>query len=119
MKTIPWIFTTISLCVFNLSLWAQSTVTGPVVGHIGVAAAVDWCGWNAATPIPFNLEHRGTQNINFLTGGVQRMTIRGTAAGATTGFVGIGTGFANAQSLLHLHQPLGNNVFLLALGLFC
>ncbi len=90
---------------------AQSTTAGAgPIGHTGAVAATDWCGWNAASPISFNLEHRGTQNINFLTGGVQRMTILGAAA-ANPGFVGIGNGFANPVSLLHLHRPAGN-VFL-------
>jgi hypothetical protein len=63
-----------------------------VVGHLGVPGF--YCGWNAATGIPLNIQHRGTQDINFHTGGAgpafQRMTILGTASGPTAGFVGIG-----------------------------
>lgn len=53
---------------------SQSTTFGlGAFGHTGAAVATDWCGWQNNV-IPFNLEHRGTLDINFLTGGAQRMT---------------------------------------------
>jgi hypothetical protein len=72
------------------------------IGHIGLNTAVSWCGYTNNL-LPFHLEHRGTQSINFLTGGIQRMTINGTASGATQGFVGIGPGFLSPQNLLHVN----------------
>jgi hypothetical protein len=94
----------------HLIINAQSTQTGPgVAGHSAGAGGVPirYCGWDASATsnaIPFSLEHRGTNNINFLTGNVQRMTILGTASGATTGFVGIRTN--NPQSQLHIGDNL-------------
>ena|SRR5437868_4843575 len=101
--------------LINGEFFSQATFAGPfAVGHTGAVAATDWCGWSNLTPIPFNLEHRGTQNINFLTGGTHRMTIRGTATGTTQGFVGIGGTFSvvgtDPQSILHIHD--GNNSYL-------
>jgi hypothetical protein len=75
--------------------YAQSTFTGlGAAGHTGAVAAADWCGWNGATPIPFNLQHRGTADINFFTGGnaaiFQRATIKGTSY-VFPGFFGVNT----------------------------
>lgn len=54
------------------------------LGHFAPGfPAFNWCGWDAATPIPFNIEHRGTQDINFKNGafpGINRMVIKGTGA---------------------------------------
>lgn len=100
----------------QLIINAQSTQTGPGgAGHSpgGGGTVVRYCGWDAslaANAIPFNLEHRGTNNINFLTGNVQRMTILGTAS-ANPGFVGIGT----ATPAFHL--SLDNDGGILAQGI--
>ena len=69
---------------------AQSTTSGlGAVGHNVLGfPAINWSGWDAATPIPFNIEHRGTRYINFITGGTQRMVMKGTLVPATAGFVG-------------------------------
>ncbi len=81
---------------FYLQTFSQSTISGGG-GHAAGAgpAALFWCGWNAATTIPLNIQHRGTDNINFFTGGnapaFQRMTILGTAA-ANPGFIGMANG---------------------------
>lgn len=71
------------------------------VGHIGIAPLFSWCGYTN-NALDFHLEHRGTQDINFLTGGTQRMTILGTSAGPTAGNVGIGN-FTTPNSLLHVN----------------
>ncbi|HWY13354.1 MAG TPA: hypothetical protein VN026_18640, partial [Bacteroidia bacterium] len=73
-------------------LFQQSSINGLVAGHAAAAGPVSsfWCGWDNLTTVPFNIEHRGTQDINFLTGGTQRMTIKGTGS-ANPGFVGMGT----------------------------
>ena len=89
--------------------FSQSTINGPgPAGHNALPfPALYYCGWDALTTIPFNLEHRGNQDINFLLNNVQRMTIKGSAA-TNPGFVGIGTIFANPltppRSLLHIHD---------------
>ena len=75
--------------------YSQSTTVGPgPLGHTAGPVLVNYCGWGnfpGNNAFPFDIEHRGTNNINFLTGGTQRMTILGTAAGTTQGYVGIGT----------------------------
>lgn len=55
-----------------------------------------------AAPFLFYAGGNSTANLS--------MMIQGTA-GSTQGFIGMGSGFTNPQSLLHLHQPTGN-VFL-------
>lgn len=78
----------------SFGIFAQSTQTGPgVAGHSagGGGVPIRYLGWDASGPsnaIPLSIEHRGTNNINFFTGPTQRMTILGTASGATAGFVG-------------------------------
>jgi hypothetical protein len=104
MKTTKTILSILLAAALFQEAQAQSTS----LGHFGLFQATDWCGWNAATGIPFNLEHRGTQRINLLTGGVQRMTINGTASGATAGFVGIGQSFTTPTSLLHVNGTTNN-----------
>jgi hypothetical protein len=89
-KSLPILF----LLIIFQQAYSQSTINGfGPGGHSPLALpALYYCGWDASGPanaIPFNIEHRGTNNINFLTGGTQRMTILGTAS-ATPGFVGIG-----------------------------
>jgi len=81
----------------QLTIHAQSTQFGiGGAGHMPGPGGVPvrYLGWDASAPsnaIPLSIEHRGTNNINFLTGNTQRMTIRGTASGATAGFVGTNT----------------------------
>jgi hypothetical protein len=87
--------------IFIKKVNAQSTTLGHFVPGF---PAINWAGWDAVTPIPFNLEHRGTQDINFLTGGTQRMTVKGTGF-ANPGFVGIGV--TAPTEILHIHD--GNN----------
>lgn len=92
-------------CVF----FGQSTTFGiGPFGHTGLSTVTDWCGWQN-NAIPFNLEHRGNQDINFLTGGVQRMKINGTGS-PNPGFVSIGPGIANNrldvfQGDIDVNQP--------------
>ncbi len=71
-----------------LEIFAQSTQfgVGPF-GHtpLGGGVPIRYCGWDAsaaANAIPFSLEHRGTNNINFRYGTPQvtAMTVFGTAA---------------------------------------
>ena len=79
--------------------YSQATQAGlGIFGHTAGAGGVpvryvDWDATAASNAIPLSVEHRGTNNINFFTGATQRMTILGTVAGATQGFVGIGTNF--------------------------
>lgn len=74
--------------------FSQSTQTGPGgAGHSPGFGGVPvrYVGWDASlasNAIPLSIEHRGTNNINFLTGGINRMVIRGTTVPATAGFVG-------------------------------
>ncbi|HAD33633.1 MAG TPA: hypothetical protein DCF44_03920 [Chitinophagaceae bacterium] len=74
------------------------------LGHLGTVPAFDWCGWNALSPIPFTLEHRGNHHIRFRIGpfapNTSRMVIRGTNAGPFQGFVGIGQNFLTPNNLL-------------------
>jgi hypothetical protein len=111
MKTLVSLFLSTLLTVFLFqNVHSQSTTAGPgALGHTGAAVGTDWCGWNAGVPIPFNLEHRGTLDMNFLTGGIQRMTVKGTAAGATIGFVGIG--LTAPVSLLHVNSTATGELF--------
>ena len=86
---------------------AQSTQAGlGALGHSPLFGGVPlrYVGWDASVAsnaIPLSIEHRGTNNINFLTGGLNRMTILGTASGATAGFVGIGTPTPNKVLQIH------------------
>lgn len=92
MKTkIKFLFCVISITFFSSKAFSQASFANPATGHAGAGNPTWWCGWDAATPFSFNLEHRGTADINFLTGGTQRMTIRGTGAGTGAGNVGIGS----------------------------
>lgn len=77
--------------------YSQSTQAGVgPPGHSPGAGGVptQYLGWDAgpaSNTIPLSIEHRGTNNIDFFTGGVQRMTILGTSAlNANAGNVGIG-----------------------------
>ncbi|MCY7410221.1 MAG: hypothetical protein LH473_08100, partial [Chitinophagales bacterium] len=70
------------------------------VGNNSATSANDYVGWDANETDPLVIATKAAYNIYFQTAATQRMTILGTA-GATQGFVGIGT---NApQSPLHLH----------------
>jgi hypothetical protein len=61
------------------------------IGHFVVGfPAVNWSGWDAATPIPFNLEHRGNQRINMLTNTSTRLFINNGANGQQNGRIAIG-----------------------------
>lgn len=85
-------------------------------GHLGGNVTTDWCGWNAASPIPFSLEHRGNQQMQFSTNGFRRLIIDGGPgngnAGMNGGRIGIGNNLpANfiPQSRIHIHQIGLNN----------
>lgn len=85
-------------------------------GHLGSVTATDWCGWNAASTIPFSIEHRGNQRINFSTNGFNRMFIDNGAVGITAGRIAMGNNLpANfaPQARLHLHHTGGGNTNLL------
>jgi hypothetical protein len=60
------IYCSLSIICFKSN--GQSTFNG----HLGAAVATDWCGWNAATNIPFNLEHRGNFPILMYTSSFER-----------------------------------------------
>lgn len=67
---------------------------------------VPFVGWNnGGVSGPLNIRNDFNDNINFFTAtpSFQRMIIRGQA-GFNQGFVGIGNGFVNPQSLLHIHD---------------
>jgi hypothetical protein len=62
----------LTLC-FNGIVNSQSTTFGlGPLGHSGTAVITDYCGWDAATTIPFNLEHRGIAPITMRTNGFER-----------------------------------------------
>lgn len=95
--------------------FSQATSSGPgLLGHTGTALATDWCGWNAASNIPFSLEHRGNQQMTFSTNGFMRMFIDGGNGlgnpGLGGGRIAIGnnlpTGFI-PQSRVHIYQAGG------------
>jgi hypothetical protein len=95
MKIFSKIFCGSLLGICSIFANAQSTQSGlfaaghsPGFGGVPIRY-VGWDGSSAANAIPLSIEHRGTNDINFLTGGTQRMTILGTAS-ANPGFVGIG-----------------------------
>ncbi len=93
-KNTKQLIATMTLLFLHYLTNAQSTQSGiGAIGHLnGGGVATYYVGWNAASTIPLNIEHRGnlaTQPINFLTNGIQRMTIS-NGTGPTAGFVGIG-----------------------------
>lgn len=94
------------------SIYSQSSTSGLfAAGHTGTNAFLHWAGWQNNT-IPFNIEHRGNQDINFLTGafpGTNRMVIKGTAA-ANPGFVGIGSNFTNPLFQLDVNDNTNLNI---------
>ena len=91
----------ITLSKFNA--YAQVSVPS----NAGLPA--NYVGWNAAQLFPLIIQHKGAQPINFWTNNIHRMTILDGTGGASSGFVGIGNGFTDPKSRLHLHQ-LGNNI---------
>ncbi len=93
MKKITYIFL---LMLLNVKVYSQADVTN----HVGSSGAF-YLGWDnsaLSNALHLNIEHKGTRDINFLTGGTQRMTIQGTAA-ANPGFVGIGNGLTPGWQL--------------------
>ncbi|MFM2156856.1 MAG: hypothetical protein RL516_1605 [Bacteroidota bacterium] len=70
-----------SILLFNFNANGQADV----LGHSGLSTF--YLGWNSAQFFDLNIKHEGSQNINFYTGGSQRMTILGNT---NPGFVGIG-----------------------------
>lgn len=88
MKNLRIYLILLSCIVTNFKTHAQSTFMTNT--HPGVGTP--FLGWDNTVNSNANnttLEHQGTQNINFLTNGTQRMTILGTASGSP-GNVGIG-----------------------------
>lgn len=70
-------------------IYAQSDIVGLAgVGHAAASNTGYYVGWDANTTFPLNIEHRSTYDIDFLLGGTQYMTIKGTSY-ANPGFVGI------------------------------
>ena len=95
------------------SAYSQSSTLGHFVPGFPL---VNWCGWDAATRIPFSIEHRGNQRINFSTNGFNRMFIDNGAAGIAAGRIAMGNNLpANfaPQARLHLHHTGGGNTNLL------
>lgn len=105
MKKVNRLLAVLIMVWLTKHTFSQSTINGPgPAGHNAPALpALFYAGWDALTPIPFNLEHRGNQDINFLTNNVQRMTVKGSSF-VNPGFVGIGNGFTTPRSLLHIHD---------------
>jgi hypothetical protein len=83
-EKINTILFSVMILMFNIKLNAQSTGTG------NAGLSTDFLGWDNTITNTFNLNirHDLNYNINFFTGGTQRMTILGNT---NPGFVGIGT----------------------------
>lgn len=69
---------------FLFTLTSKAQVTAPINTSANPAQYVGMLN----QPFPLLIAHKGTQGIDFATGGTQRMTILGTSSGATAGFVG-------------------------------
>ncbi|MDZ4663797.1 MAG: hypothetical protein SGJ15_02870 [Bacteroidota bacterium] len=92
---------------------SQSTSSGPgPFGHTGAVLANDWCDWNAASPIPFSLEHIGNQRMQFSTNGFMRMLLDNGNGAQAGGRVALGNNLIRfvPQDRLHLHHVTLNNI---------
>jgi hypothetical protein len=86
------------------------------VGHGGAVPATDWCGWNAASLIPFDIQHRGNLPIRFFTSAAASERVRifpnGVSPSAPNGG-GLainsspGLPIISPMSLLHIGNGLG------------
>ena len=97
----------IRLCYVSFFLCAlktKSQVTHPVNTNFIPGQYVGLL----SQPFTLDIAHRGTRDIRFYTGGIapafQRMTIKGTGSGVTTGFIGIGTNFISPLNLLDIRN---------------
>lgn len=67
------IYLMLTTILLHGKLISQSTTFGlGPLGHLGTAVLTDYCGWDALTTIPFNLEHRGTAPITMRTNSFER-----------------------------------------------
>jgi hypothetical protein len=95
------IFASLLILSIQKNAFSQADIAAPGTGHAGFGFPTYYVGWDNLTNFSLNIEHRGTYDINFLLGGTQYMTIKGTSymLGAP-GSVGICT--ATPLALLHV-----------------
>jgi hypothetical protein len=91
MKKQPQFKKAIAIFILLIGIGFKVKSQSSSLGHAGFFPTTDWCGWNAATGIPFNIEHRSTtQRINMLTNTSTRLFINNGANGQQNGRIAIG-----------------------------